>query len=112
MEKDVKDLQINMAELKTDIKNIKDCLIENVDQHKEIRAQQKEIIGKIDHLSDTFQTRIGDKVNEAEVREQFVSFKETQWAEKFLAWTGMIIGATVIVGFLGMVAAGYLHLNA
>jgi uncharacterized membrane-anchored protein YhcB (DUF1043 family) len=120
METQVKDLQIGMAELKTNLKNFGDKLSEHVAMQKEtdkkVDANFAKIFDKIDHLADTFQTRIGDKVDQREIVSKFSEMdekfapKDTQWAEKFLAWTGMVIGAIVIAGLLGLVAAGYVHL--
>ncbi len=64
MEPAVRALEISMAEIKTTLEYIKTSLVKNDSQHKEI-------IARIDHLNDTFQTRVGDKASEAEVRERF-----------------------------------------
>lgn len=75
METQIKDLQINMTEIQTNLKNFGNKLDEHIinqkDTDKKVDNNFAKIFDKIDHLSDTFQTRIGDKANEAEVRERF-----------------------------------------
>jgi len=69
METEINQLKINLMELKTDITYIKDALVENKEQHKEISA-------KIDHLGDTFQGKIQDKADQKEVMNKFKSIDE------------------------------------
>ena len=66
MENEITQLKVNMKEIQTDIGYIKESLVQNFTQHKEI-------IGKIDHLSDTFQTRIEDKADKKDIEGKYVS---------------------------------------
>ena len=66
-EQELNNIKINMAELKNDISYIKDALVEN-------KAQHKEIMSKIDHLGDTFQGKIQDKADQKEVMAKFSDY--------------------------------------
>jgi hypothetical protein len=87
METQIKNLEINMAELKTDISYIKKSLVENKEEHKEII--------KI----------ITDFIEASEVR--FAS----KWVERFLIWAAGIIGVAILGGVITLLAQTYLHLN-
>jgi chromosome segregation ATPase len=62
MEQQVQQLEINLMKLTTDITYIKKSLDNNDNQHKEI-------IGKIDGLSETFTNKIKDKADYRETME-------------------------------------------
>ncbi len=117
----INNLKITMAEIQTNLKNFGDKLTEHISDQKEtdkkVEDNFEKVFQKIDHLGDTFQGKIQDKADQKEVLVKFEEMerkyvtKESQWAERFLAWMGMIIGAVVISGVLGLIALGYLHLN-
>jgi hypothetical protein len=87
METEIKNLQINMAELKTDISYIKKSLVENSEEHKEILKT------------------INDFIIASEAR--FAS----KWVERFLIWVAGIIGVAILGGVITLLAQAYLHLN-
>jgi len=84
MKSEIANLKIDMAELKKDISFIKEHLILNDEQHKEM---------------------------EAIIREGFLNM-DKKYAPRILwtisVWVGAIIGSTVIIGLLGMVAKAIL----
>ncbi len=114
-------LKITMSEIQTNLKNFGTKLTEHISDQKEtdkkVDDNFEKVFSKIDHLGDTFQGKIQDKADQKEVLVKFEEMerkyvtKESQWAEKFLTWAAMIIGSVVIVGVIGLMAAGYLHLN-
>jgi hypothetical protein len=87
METQIKNLEINMAELKTDLKYIKDGLLENKEEHREILKT------------------INDFITASEAR--FAS----KWVERFLIWAAGIIGVAILGGVITLLAQSYLHLN-
>jgi hypothetical protein len=58
-----------MTEFSTDLQYIKKSLDKNDIQHKELGD-------KIDNLSSTFQTRVGDKADQKEVKDMFVAMSD------------------------------------
>ena len=72
-----------MAELKNDIGYIRQSLIKNDEQHKEI-------IAKIDNLGDTFAPIIAWTV---------------------IVWSARIIGGALVLGLLGLIAKAFVHLQ-
>jgi len=94
MDNKINNLEITMAELKTDIKYIKKSLENNDEQHKEIIKNQEEYMREmkvfIEHIVDT---------------------KADKWVENFLRWAGAIIGTSLLVGLIALFGKAYLHLN-
>jgi len=85
--KDLANLKIQMAEFKKDLEFIKDSLEENARQHEEI-------IKQID---------------------TFYEGTDKKYAPRILwtiaVWVGAIIGSTIILGVLGLIAQAYLNFN-
>ena len=81
MENEVNALKISMVKIETNLKNFEEKLSTHiVDQKitdKKVDDSFKEVITKIDHLGDTFQTRIGDKVDQKEVLAKFGDIEKT-----------------------------------
>ena len=76
MEKEITNIKLNMAELKTDIKYIKDGLIDNKNEHKEILDTFKEYV------------KVADKKYSG------------KWVENTVKIVGLFI-ITGVIGFLG-----------
>jgi flagellar biosynthesis chaperone FliJ len=94
MDTKINNLEITMAELKTDISYIKKSLDENKEQHKEIIKNQE------------------DYMREMRVFiEKVVAEKADKWVENFIVRSGKILGLVLLMGVLGLIAQAYLHLN-
>jgi hypothetical protein len=87
MESDVKNLEITMAEFKTDMWYIKKSLIENAEDHKELK---KMIIDFIDSSEKRFANK---------------------WVEKFLLWAASIIWFAILWGVITLLVETFLHIN-
>ena len=82
--------------LQTDINYIKESLVKNDNQHKEI-------IQKIDHLFRTFQGKIQDKADQKEVIGKFDSL-DSQYASKDIekwAYGGVASLILILLGIIG-----------
>jgi len=80
-------LKITMAEFKKDLEFIKDSLVSNEEQHKEI-------IEKIDSFCEGLDKKYAPRI---------------LWT--IAVWVGAIIGSTIILGILGLIAQAYLKFN-
>lgn len=94
MENKIQALEIGMAEFKKDINYLKKSQEESKEQNSN---EHQQIMEKIDNFVDGCDNKYAQK--------------DTQWAEKFLLWAGMIIGATMLVGLITLIAKGYIQLN-
>jgi len=94
MDNKINNLEITMAELKTDISYIKKSLENNDEQHKEIIKNQE-----------IYMKEMKDFI------EQVVETKADKWVEEAFKRTGAIIGTALLIGVLGLIAQAYLHLN-
>jgi hypothetical protein len=94
METKINNLEITMAELKTDIKYIKTALDKNEEQHKEIIANQE-----------AYMKDMRDFV------EKVIAEKADKWVEDAFKRMGAIIGTTVLLGVISLLAEAYLHIN-
>lgn len=84
-------LQVTIAEMKKDITFIKDALIDNTAQHKEIMS-------KIDHLADTFQGEIQEKADQREVMVMLDTADGR--VSKLEVWQSYVIGFCACVALL------------
>lgn len=94
MDTKITNLEITMAELKTDISYIKKSLENNEDQHREIIKNQEAYMKEMQAFI-----------------EKVVAEKADKWVENFIVRTGKILGAAILLGLLGLVAQAYLYLN-
>lgn len=106
METKIQALEISMAELKTDLKYIKDSVRQNTIEHREM-------INKIDGFIEVSESRFADKKDHKELIEQ-IACLDDKYAPKMawtvLVWTGSIVGAAIILGIIGLIAETYLHI--
>ncbi|MCK9370795.1 hypothetical protein M0R04_12870 [Candidatus Dojkabacteria bacterium] len=89
MTKELNKLTIAMAQFQNDIAYIKESVKQNNVDHKEI-------VEKIDGLTETFQTKIIDKADHKEVMEKIQELDE-KYAPK-AAWTVLVWAGTVLGG--------------
>jgi hypothetical protein len=93
MEKQVQQLEINMAELKKDIQYLK----VGQDRHDanliEIKQDQAKIFEKIDELVICLDSKYSLK-----------------WVESCFIWTGRVVAGIVIAGLLTLIAKAYLKI--
>jgi flagellar biosynthesis chaperone FliJ len=94
MDTKINNLEITMAELKTDISYIKKSLENNEEQHREIIKNQEAYMREM-----------------KEFIEKVIAEKADKWVEDFLRWAGAVIGLVLLMGVLGLIAQAYLHLN-
>ena len=109
-EEKIHSLEINMAELKTDIKYIKEGLDDNKNQHKEIldRIDENTTImnGFIQSSTDRFVDKKYHNETICEIR-KVVETMDDKYAPKIawkvIVWGARIIGMATILGFLGLI---------
>ena len=94
MDAKLNNLEITMAELKTDISYIKKSLENNDIQHKEIIKNQEAYMREM-----------------KEWTEKLFNEKADKWVENFIVRTGKILGSAILLGILGLLAQAYLYLN-
>ena len=94
METKITNLEITMAELKTDIKYIKQALETNDEQHREIIKNQEAYMREM---------RI--------FIEKVIAEKADKWVENTFIWTIRVIGTAILAGVIALVAQVYLYLN-
>jgi flagellar biosynthesis chaperone FliJ len=94
MDNKINNLEITMAELKTDISYIKEALDDNKEQHKEIIQNQEAYMREMRVFI-----------------EKVVAEKADKWVENFIVRSGKILGAAILLGLLGLLAKAYIFLN-
>jgi hypothetical protein len=110
METKIQALEISMAELKTDLRYIKDSVKQNAEEHKEI-------IDKIDGFIQSAENRFAAKAEHQDTVRQIVDLSnslENRFAPRMawtiLIWAGGIIGMALILGVVSLLAETYLHI--
>lgn len=107
MEQKIRALEINMAEIKTDIKYIKDSVKQNEKEHREI-------INKIDGFIKASEDRFAAKKEHRELTEQIASLDD-KYAPKMawtvLCWLGGIIGTAIVIGVVGVIVNAFIYMS-
>lgn len=102
MESEVHALQIAMTEITANLKNFGNKLEEHIANQKEtdkkVDDNFSKIFTKIDHLGDTFQTRLGDKADQKEVMETLD--KSNIRVSTLERWQSYVLGFCACVALL------------
>lgn len=111
MPKEITNLKLQMKEIQVDIKYIKQGLVKNDEQHKEI-------ISKIDGFIQSAEDRFADKADHKESMKQvdcIITTLDDKYAPiityKIMVWAGGLIGGAIILGVLALIAKTYLYIN-